>query len=185
MIKVDLPGGKSIFVVVFLLRFCCVGFAGAEASAKVSPPTSPRSSEDSLGPRAQLRLTFARRRRANHRNRNSVEEPAHRRRAPAPIRVGFAGAAASAKLSPPTSPRSSEDSLGPFAQLRPTAGNRRRANHRNRNSVEEPAHRRRAPAPIRVGFAGAAASAKTVTSDEPSFVGGQPRSIRPAPANSR
>ena len=44
-------------------------------------------------------------------------------------------------------PRSSEDSLRFRAQLRPASGNRRRADYRNRNSVEKGAHRRKAPAP--------------------------------------
>jgi hypothetical protein len=66
--------------------------AGAEASAKASPPTNPRSTEDSLRFRAQLRPTFAHRSRANHRNPNSDEKGAHRRKTPAPIRFDFAEA---------------------------------------------------------------------------------------------
>ena len=59
--------------------------AGAEASAKASPPTNSRSTEDSLRFRAQLRSTFAHRSRADYRNPTSVEKGAHRRKAPAPV----------------------------------------------------------------------------------------------------
>ena len=56
------------------------------------PPTSPRSSEDSLRLHAQLRQTFPHRRKMNTEARNSVEKPAHRRSAPAPVKLCFAGA---------------------------------------------------------------------------------------------
>jgi hypothetical protein len=72
-----------------------------------------RSTEDSLRPRTQLRPTFARRRTAVTGDLNSVETGAHRRKAPSPTRVGFVGADACAKLSPPSSPRSTEISLRP------------------------------------------------------------------------
>ena len=51
------------------------------------------------------------------------------------------------------------------------------------NSVEKPAHRRRAPAPVRVSFAGVGARWEIRTSDEPSFAGGQPASACSAPTN--
>ena len=113
-------------------------------------PTRLVSSEDSIRPLAQLRLTFARRRRTNTEDLTSCEKGAHRRKAPAPMRVGFAGAAARAELSPPTSLRSAEDSLRFRAQLRPTFARRRRTNTEEPNSVEKGAHRRKAPAPVRV-----------------------------------
>ena len=43
--------------------------------------------------------------------RNSVEKGTHRRKAPVPVRVCFAGAGESAKSVPPASPCSSEDKL--------------------------------------------------------------------------
>ena len=86
---------------------------------------------------------------------NSVEKPAHRRRAPAPSRVCFAGAGARWGCVPPTNPRSPEDSLRPHAQLRQTFPHRRKTNTEERNSVEKGAHRRRAPASVKVCFAGA------------------------------
>ena len=100
------------------------------------PPTSPRSSEDSLRLHAQLRQTFPHRRKMNTEERNSVEKPAHRRRAPAPVKVCFAGAGASEKSVPPPSPCSSEDSIRPRTQLRPTAGNRRTPDHRHHTSCQ-------------------------------------------------
>ena len=89
------------------------GFVGADACAKRSPPSSPRSTEISLRPRTQLRQTFASRRSAITVIRNSVENGVHRRNAPSPTRVGFAGAGTCAKRSPPSSPRSTEISLRP------------------------------------------------------------------------
>ncbi len=142
-------------------------FAGAEASANLSPSTSLRSPEDSFRFRAQLRPEPGNRRRADYRNRNSVEKGAHRRKAPTPTRHAFAGAEASATRSPSMSPRSPEESFLFRAQLRPAAGNWRKANYRNRNSVEKGAHRRKAPAPIRAGFAGGEASAKLSPSTSP------------------
>ncbi|CZQ91156.1 Hypothetical protein Tcol_1073 [Trichococcus collinsii] len=135
-------------------------FAGADASAGLSPPTSHRSSEDRIRPRAQLRPAFACRRKMNTEEPNSFERGAHRRKAPAPVRVCFAGAEASAGLSPPTSHRSSEDRIRPHAQLRPAFACRRKMNTEEPNSVENGAHRRKAPAPVRVCFAGADASAE-------------------------
>ena len=58
-------------------------------------------------------------------------------------------------------------------------------NTEERNSVEKPAHRRRAPAPVKLCFAGAGTRWGVRTSDEPSFVGGQPANQRSAPANIR
>ena len=132
-----------------------VCFAGAGASAQSVPPASPRSPEDSLRPHAQLRQTFSHRRKTNTEEPNSVEKGARRRRAPAPVRVCFAGSGARWGCVPPTNPRSPEDSLRPHAQLRQTLSHRRKTNTVERNSVEKPARRRRAPAPVRVCFAGA------------------------------
>ena len=88
---------------------------------------------------------------------NSVEKGAHRRKGPTPFRVCFAGADASAKLSSPGSPCSSEDSIRIRAQLRLTFACRRKTDTEEPNSVEKGAHRRKAPAPVRVCFAGAGA----------------------------
>ena len=125
----------------------------------LSPPTSPRSPEDSIRSRAQLRLAAGNRRKSDYRKPTSVEKGAHRRKAPPPTGHAFAGAGECMMLSPPTSPRSPEDSRRSRVQLRPAAGNRRRADHRNRNSVEKCAHRRKAPTPTRHAFAGGEASA--------------------------
>jgi hypothetical protein len=146
------------------VRVC---FAGAGASAKFVPPTSLRSPEDRLLPRAQLRPTFACRRKTNTEEHNSVERGAHRRKAPAPVRVCFAGAGASAKFVPPTSLRSPEDRLLPRAQLWPTFACRGRTDTEEPSSVEKGAHRREAPAPVRVCFAGAGASEKSVPPPSP------------------
>ena len=86
-------------------------FAGAGGSVKFVPPGRHRSTEDRVRIRAQLRLTFACRRKTDTEEPNSVEKGAHRRKAPVPVRVCFAGASARANLSPPTSPCSSEDKL--------------------------------------------------------------------------
>ena len=144
-----------------------VCFAGAYERVKSVPPASHRSSEDSRRPRAQLRLTFACRRKTDTEEPNSVEKGAHRRKAPAPIKVCFAGAGASAKSVPPPSPRSPEDSIHPRAQLRPTFTCRRKTNTEEPNSVEKPAHRRKTPAPVKVCFAGAGASVTSVPPPSP------------------
>ena len=93
-------------------------------------------------------------------NRNSVEKGAHRRKAPAPVRGCFAGAGKSAKFVRPTNPFSSEDSLRPRTQLRPTFACRRKTDTEEPNSVERGAHRRKVPVPVRVVFAGAGASVR-------------------------
>ena len=113
-----------------------------------------------MRPRAQLRPTFACRRKTNTEEPNSVEEGAHRRKAPVPVRVCFAGADARWGYVPPASLRSSEDSVRPRAQLRLGSSNRKKANTEEPNSVEKGAHRRKAPAPVRVVFAGAGASVR-------------------------
>lgn len=82
----------------------------------------------------------------DYRNRNSGERPVPRR-APAPLRVVLAGAGERTTLPPPTSPRSSDDSLRIRAQLRPTFACRSRDYYSNRNSGESRS-RRRAPAPL-------------------------------------
>ena len=63
-------------------------------------------------------------------NRNSGERPVPRRRAPAPLRVVFAGAGERTILLPPTSVRSSEDRFRIRAQIRPTFARRRRDYYR-------------------------------------------------------
>ena len=132
-----------------------VCFAGAGESVNSVPPASLRSSVDRVRPRAQLRLTFARRRKTNTEEPNSVERGTHRRKAPAPVRGCFVGAGARWRFCPPIRIRSSEDSMRPRAQLRPTFACRRKTNTEEPNSVERGAHRRKAPVPVRVCFAGA------------------------------
>ena len=88
---------------------------------------------------------------------NSVEKGAHRREAPAPVRVCFAGAGARWRFCPPIRIRSSEDSERIRAQLRPTFACRRKTNTEEPNSVEKGAHRSKAPVPAKVCFAGAGA----------------------------
>ena len=104
--------------------------------------------------RAQLRLDPGNRRTADCWNRNSVERGAHRRKAPAPVRVCFAVADARGKCCTPVSRRSSEDRLRFRAQHRLTFACRRKMDTEERNSVEKGTHRRKAPVPVRVCFAG-------------------------------
>ena len=137
-------------------------FAGVGVMFACCPPTSLRSSEDSIRPRAQLRLTFACRSKTDTEESNSVEKGAHRRKAPAPVRVVFAGAGARWRFCPPIRIRSSEDSMRPRAQLRPTFACRRKTDTEEPNSVEKGAPRRKTPAPVRVCFAGAGKSAEFV-----------------------
>lgn len=122
-----------------------VVLAGAGEQPTLSPPPSSRSSEDSLRVRAQLRPTFSRRRRDYYRKPNSGERPVPRRKALSPVRIVLAGAGEWPTLSPPTSLRSSEDSLRIRTQLRPTFANRRRDYYRKRNSGERGVPRRKAP----------------------------------------
>ena len=82
--------------------------------------------------------------------RNSVEKGAHRRKAPAPVRVCFAGASGRETFVLPGSLRSSEDSVRPRDQLRLGSSNRKKTDTEEPNSVEKGAHRRKAPAPVRV-----------------------------------
>ena len=126
------------------------------------PPVRGRSSEDSLRISAQLRLTFACRRKSNTEEPNSVERPVYRRKAPAPIRVSLAGAGARWRSCLPTSHRWPEDGILSRAQLRPTFARRRKTNTEEPNSVERDAHRRKAPVPVRVCFAGAGSRANIV-----------------------
>ena len=124
------------------------------------PPTRECSPEDRVKVRGQLRLGSGNRRTADCWNRTSVEKGAHRRKALAPVRGCFAGAGARGKCVPPGRPCSPEDRLRLRAQLRPTFARRRRTNTEEPNSVEKGAHRRRAPASVKVVFAGAGASVK-------------------------
>ena len=142
------------------VRVC---FAGACARWRSCPPMRGSSQEDKLRIRAQLRLGSGNRRTADCWNRTSVEKGTHRRKAPVPVRVCFAGAEACTKFAPPGSHRSTEDKLGIRAQLRPTFACRRRTNIEEPNSVENGAHRRKAPAPVRVCFAVADARGKCCT----------------------
>lgn len=97
----------------------------------------------------QLRTTVARRRRADYRNPNSCEEGVHRRKAPAPIRGGFAGAGVSEGTSAPTRTCSSKKIVLPIRQLRLTFSHRRREYYRNPNSGEKDTHRRTLVTPNR------------------------------------
>ena len=107
-----------------------------------------------------LRLGSGNRRRTNTEEPNSVEKGTHRRKAPAPVRVVFAGAGARANIVPPASPCSPEDSIRIRIQLRLEPGNRRKTDTEELNSVENGTHRRKAPDPVRVVFAGAGASVR-------------------------
>ncbi|CZQ93043.1 Hypothetical protein TFLO_1624 [Trichococcus flocculiformis] len=135
-------------------------FAGAGASVNFVPPASLRSSEDRARIRAQLWPTFACRRKTNTEEPNSVEKGTPRRKAPVPVRVCFAGADARWRSVPPGSLHSTEVSMRIRARLRPTFARRRKTNTEELNSVERGAHRRKAPAPVRVVFAGAVASVR-------------------------
>ena len=146
------------------VRVC---FAGVGGSVKFVPPGRHHSTEDRVRIRAQLRLTFACRRKTNTEESTSVETGAHRRTAPAPVRVCFAGAGSRANIVPPGSRCSTEDSLRPRAQLRPTFSRRRKTNTEEPSSVEKGAHRRKALVPVRVCFAGAGARAKVVPPASP------------------
>ena len=139
-----------------------VCFAGADARWGSVPPMSLCSSEDSVRIRAQFRPTFARRRKTNTEEPNSVERGTHRRTAPAPVRVCFAGADAGRGSCSPIRIRSTDDRVRIRAQLRLGSGNRRKMDTEERNSVEKGTHRRKAPAPVKVCFAGADASTKFV-----------------------
>ena len=132
-------------------------FAGAGAREMSVPPVRGRSPEDIVRIRAQLRLTFACRRKTNTEEPNSVEKGAHRSKAPVPAKVCFAGAGESVNSVPPASLRSSVDRVRPRAQLRLTFARRRKTNTEEPNSVERGTHRRKAPAPVKVCFAGAGA----------------------------
>ena len=87
--------------------------------------------------------------------RNSVEKGAHRRKAPVPVRVCFAGVGARREFVPTGRHRSTEDRVRIRAKLRLTFACRRKTDTEEPNSVEKGAHRRKAPAPVRVCFAGA------------------------------
>ena len=67
---------------------------------------------------------------------NSVEKGAHRRKAPAPISVVFAGAVASVIRSPTASSCSSDERMRIRAQLRLVLGNRRIPDHWQRTSCQ-------------------------------------------------
>ena len=105
--------------------------------------------------RAQLRLTFACRRKTDTEEPNSVEKGTHRRKVPVPVRVCFAGASARWRFCPPGRHRSTEDRVRPRAQLRLTIACRRETDTEEPNSVEKGTHRRKVPVPVRVCFAGA------------------------------
>ena len=98
---------------------------------------------------------------------NSVEKGAHRRKAPAPVRVCFAGAGARANIVPAASPCSPEDSIRIRIQLRLGIGNRRKMDTEERNSVEKGTHRRKAPAPVKVCFAGVGESVEFIAPVSP------------------
>ena len=134
---------------------CLWGFVGADAREGASAPTRMRSPMKSVPQICQLRPTFLHRRKSITGNRNSGESPVPRRKAPAPIRIGFAGAGSWMGASAPTRIRSPLKRVPHSCQLRPTFLHRRKSITGNRNSGESPVPRRKAPAPIRIGFAGA------------------------------
>ena len=68
---------------------------------------------------------------------NSVEKGAHRRKAPAPVKVCFAGADAGRGSCSPIRIRSTEDRVRIRAQLRLTFACRRKTNTEEPNSVEK------------------------------------------------
>ena len=139
------------------------GFVGADACEGASAPTRMRSPMKSVPQICQLRPTFLHRRRTITGNRNSGESPVPRRKAPAPIRIGFAGAGGWMGASAPIRIRSPKKSVPEISQLRPTFLRRRRTITGNHNSGESPVHRRKASAPIRIGFAGADVSMRAST----------------------
>ncbi len=141
------------------VRVC---FAGAGGSVKFVPPGRHHSTEDRLRIRAQLRLGSGNSRKMNTEEPNSVERGTHRRKAPAPVRVCFAGAGESVEFVPTGRHRSTEDSIRFRTQLRLTFACRRKTDTEEPNYVERGAHRRKAPAPVRVCFAGAGASVNFV-----------------------
>ena len=67
---------------------------------------------------------------------NSVEKGAHRRKAPVPVRVCFAGVGSSVNFVPPASSCSTEEMARIRGQLRLGSGNRRRAGHWHRTFDE-------------------------------------------------
>ena len=155
-----LTGGRHQFL---------LGFASPEQARDGDPylPPSPCLPEDRLHPRAQLRPAFACRRKMNTDELNSVEKGAHRRNALAPVRFVFAGADAGRGSCSPIRIRSTEDSVRIRAQFRLTFACRRKTNTEEPNSVEKGAHRRKAPTPVRVCFAGADASVEFVPPTSP------------------
>ena len=98
---------------------------------------------------------------------NSVEKGAHRRKAPVPVRVGFAGEGEIVKFVPPASRCSTEDRVRIRGQLRLGPCNRRKSNTEERNSVEKGTHRRKAPAPVKVCFAGVGESVEFIAPVSP------------------
>ena len=103
---------------------------------KFVPPASPCSPEDSIRIRIQLRLEPGNRRKTDTEEPTSVERDAHRRKAPVPVRVCFAGAGSRANIVPPGSRCSTKDRVRIRAQLRLEPGNRRSAGHWHRSSDE-------------------------------------------------
>jgi len=90
-----------------------------------------------MRPRAQLRPTFACRRKTNTEEPNSVERGAHRRKAPAPVKVCFAGVGESVEFIAPGRHRSTEDKVRIRALLRLGSGNRRKTDTEEPNTVEK------------------------------------------------
>ena len=116
--------------------------AGAGERKILPPPTSPRSPEDGILSRAQLRPTFLHRRKTITGNRNSGESPVPRRKAPTPIKLAFAGAGGWIGAAVPIRIRSPKKSVPQICLLRPTFLHRRKPIAGNRNSGESPVHRR-------------------------------------------
>ena len=131
------------------------GFVGADACEGASAPTRMRSPMKSVPQICQLRPTFLHRRKSITGNRNSGESPVPRKKASAPIKLAFAGAGGWIGAAVPIRIRSPKKSVPQICLLRPTFLHRRKSITGNRNSGESPVPRRKASAPIRIGFAGA------------------------------
>ena len=129
--------------------------AGAGALERSAAPIRTCSPLKRVPQICQLRLTFLRRKKTITGNRNSGESPVPRRKAPAPIKLAFAGAGACKRASAPIKTCSPLKRVPHSCQLRPTFLHRRKSITGNRNSGESPVRRKKAAAPIRIGFAGA------------------------------
>ena len=92
----------------------------------------------------------------------SVENGAHWRTAPAPVRGCFAGAGGSVKFVPPGRHRSSEDRVGIRAQFRPTFARRRKTDTVVLITDAATAEMCTLPVPVALRISGAGARANIV-----------------------